>query len=114
LSRDKGGQSWVAGRVYVDAEFVGQLAGLCDRSNLRCRLCVPAENPIATKEAAPDVGAESTPPVKVGETEKKVLETIIEIRKVFTNKKWCTWADARLSGADRTAASAESPAKDFG
>jgi hypothetical protein len=51
--------------------------------------------------------------VKIGEAEKKVRETTIEIRKVFTNKKWCTWADARLSGANRTAASAESLAKDF-
>jgi hypothetical protein len=51
--------------------------------------------------------------MKVSEAEQKVRETIIEIRKVFTNKKWCKWADAWLSGADRTVASAESVAKEM-
>ena len=51
--------------------------------------------------------------MKVGEAEEKVRETIIEIRKVFTNKKWCKWADAWLSGADRTPASADSVAKEM-
>jgi hypothetical protein len=51
--------------------------------------------------------------MKVGETEEKVRETITEIRKVFTNRKWCNWADAWLSGTDRTAASAESVAKEM-
>ena len=51
--------------------------------------------------------------MKVGEAEEKVRETVTEIRKVFTNRKWCKWADAWLSGIDRTAASAESVAKEM-
>jgi len=51
--------------------------------------------------------------MKVAEAEKKVREAVIEIRKLSTNKKWCNWADAWLSGADRTAASAESVAKEM-
>ena len=37
--------------------------------------------------------------MEVPEAEEKVREIIIEIRKVFTNKKWCQWADAWLSQA---------------
>lgn len=51
--------------------------------------------------------------MKVPEAEEKVRETIIEIRKVFTNKKWCKWADAWLSGADRSVESAISIAEDM-
>ena len=51
--------------------------------------------------------------MKVEEAEEKVREAIIEIRKVFTNKKWCKWADAWLSGADRSAESAMSIAEDM-
>jgi NAD/NADP transhydrogenase alpha subunit len=51
--------------------------------------------------------------MKVPEAEEKVRETIIEIRKLFTNKKWCKWADAWLSGADRSAESAISTAEDM-
>jgi hypothetical protein len=51
--------------------------------------------------------------VKIKEAEEKVRETIVAIRKVFTNKKWCKWADEWLSGTDRTAASAESVAKEM-
>ena len=51
--------------------------------------------------------------MKVAEAERKVRETITEIRKVFTNKKWRAWADAWLSGADRSVASAESIAEEM-
>jgi hypothetical protein len=51
--------------------------------------------------------------MKVPEAEEKVRETIIEIRKVFTNKKWCKWADAWLSGTDRSVESAVSIAEDM-
>jgi len=51
--------------------------------------------------------------VKIKEAEEKVRETIVAIREVFTNKKWCKWADDWLSGADRTAASAEEFAKEM-
>ena len=51
--------------------------------------------------------------MKVPEAEEKVREAIIEIRKVFTNKKWCKWADAWLSGADRSVESAVSIAEDM-
>jgi hypothetical protein len=51
--------------------------------------------------------------VKIKEAEEKVREAVVAIRKVFTNKKWCKWADEWLSGADRTAASAESIAKEM-
>src|SRR5215467_3058776 len=51
--------------------------------------------------------------MKVPEAEEKVRDTIIEIRKVFTNKKWCKWADAWLSGADRSVESATSIAEDM-
>jgi len=49
--------------------------------------------------------------MKVPEAEEKVREAIVEIRKVFTNKKWCKWADAWLSGADRSVESAVSIAE---
>jgi hypothetical protein len=52
--------------------------------------------------------------MKVEDAEEKVRESIIEIRKVFTNKKWCRWADAWLSGADRSVASAELVTKEMG
>lgn len=51
--------------------------------------------------------------MKVPEAEEKVREAIIEIRKVFTNKKWCKWADAWLSGADRSVESAVSIGEDL-
>jgi hypothetical protein len=51
--------------------------------------------------------------MNVREAERKLRETITEIRQPFTNKKWCRWADARLCGADRTAASPESAAKEM-
>jgi hypothetical protein len=51
--------------------------------------------------------------MKVSEAEERVREAILEIRKVFTNKKWCKWADAWLSGADRSAESAVSIAEDM-
>jgi NAD/NADP transhydrogenase alpha subunit len=51
--------------------------------------------------------------MKVPEAEEKVRETIIEIRKVLTNKKWCKWADAWLSGADRSVESAISIAEEM-
>jgi hypothetical protein len=51
--------------------------------------------------------------MKVPEAEEKVRETIIEIRKVFTNKRWCKWADAWLSGADRSVESAISIGEDM-
>lgn len=49
--------------------------------------------------------------MKVAQAEKKVRQTVIEIRKLSTNRKWCNWADAWLSSTDRSAASAESAAK---
>jgi len=51
--------------------------------------------------------------MKVEEAEKRVRETISEIREGFKNKKWCQWADEWLSGADRTAPSAESIANEM-
>ena len=51
--------------------------------------------------------------MKVPEAEEKVRETIIEIRKVFTNKKWCKWADAWLLSMDRSVESAVSIAEDI-
>jgi hypothetical protein len=52
--------------------------------------------------------------MKMKDAEEKIRESIIEIRKLFTNKKWCRWADAWLSGADRSVASAELVAKEMG
>jgi len=51
--------------------------------------------------------------VKIKDAEEKVRETIAAIREVFANKKWCKWADDWLSGANRTAASAEEVAKEM-
>jgi hypothetical protein len=51
--------------------------------------------------------------MKVPEAEEKVREAIIEIGKGFTNKKWRKWADAWLSGADRSVESAVSIAEDM-
>ena len=49
--------------------------------------------------------------MKVAAAEKKLRDTIGEIRKTYRNKRWCQWADARLSGTDRTAESAVSIAE---
>lgn len=49
--------------------------------------------------------------MKVSAAEKKLRGAIAEIRKTYRNKKWCQWADAWLSGSDRTAESAVSIAE---
>src|SRR5271170_7664844 len=40
------------------------------------------------------------------EARERIRETITAIRKVFTNKAWCAWADAWLAGKDQTSKSA--------